>query len=158
MQQRRYRAAGGVVVDRADRVLLLERTVIRGQRNVHEVRLPKGHIEAGESDTEAAIREVREESGYQQLAVLADLGMGEITFKSRGQQVTRSEHYFLMRLLADERGVPTAEGEEALFVPLWAADFESAERSLTYEGERNFVRRARDAFRVLADAAAPKLV
>jgi ADP-ribose pyrophosphatase YjhB (NUDIX family) len=149
MPQRRYRAAGGVVLDRRDRVLLLERDVVRGQRSLHEVRLPKGHIEAGEADTEAAIREVREESGYQELAVLADLGLGEITFKSRGQQVTRSEHYFLMRLLADERGTPTAQGEEALFVPLWASDFESAERSLTYEGERAFVRRARDAYRVL---------
>jgi ADP-ribose pyrophosphatase YjhB (NUDIX family) len=138
-----------VVLDRKDRVLLLERDVVRGPRSVHEVRLPKGHIEAGEDDTTAAMREVREESGYGELAVIADLGLGEITFKSRGQEITRNEHYFLMRLLSDERGAPTAVGEEALFVPLWADDFESAERSLTYDGERAFVRRAREAYRML---------
>ena len=41
MAERRYAAAGGVVVD-GDRMLVLERP----ERN--EVRLPKGHVEPGE--------------------------------------------------------------------------------------------------------------
>lgn len=144
------------MLDSNDRVLLLERDVVRAQRTLHEVRLPKGHIEAGESDVQAAVREVQEESGYRDLRVLADLGQGEVTFRSRGQQITRQEHYFLMRLVSDARGVPTAVGEEALFVPLWAPDFATAETQLTYDGERSFVRRASEAFAVLADEDVPE--
>jgi len=156
MQQRRYRAAGGVVLDDKARILLLERDVVRGSRTLHEVRLPKGHIEPGESDPQAAMREVREESGYVALEILADLGTGEVTFTSRGQQVTRAEHYYLMRLLDPARETPTAVGEEALFVPLWAPDFASAERSLTYDAERAFMRRAREAYAALSDREPPE--
>jgi 8-oxo-dGTP pyrophosphatase MutT (NUDIX family) len=146
MRSVHYRAAGGVVLDATDRVLLLERVLTRGDRRVHEVRLPKGHIEPGESDVEAALREVREESGYQALAVLLDLGVAENRFLARsGEQVTRDEHYYLMRLLSAERGEPTALGEEALFQPLWVADLEAAEATLTFASERAFIARARAA-------------
>jgi 8-oxo-dGTP pyrophosphatase MutT (NUDIX family) len=147
MRSVHYRAAGGVVLDAADRVLLLERVLVRGEQRLHEVRLPKGHIEAGESDVDAAVREVREESGYQDLVVLLDLGAAENRFLARsGEHVTRDEHYYLMRLLSGERGEPTAEGEEALFEPLWAADLDAAERTLTFESERTFIARARVAY------------
>jgi len=62
-----YVAAGGVVIHEGQ-VLLLDRPG-RG-----EVRLPKGHVEPGEEPAEAALREVREEAGYADLAILADLG------------------------------------------------------------------------------------
>jgi 8-oxo-dGTP pyrophosphatase MutT (NUDIX family) len=141
-----YRAAGGVVLDASDRVLLLERDLVRDTRRVHEVRLPKGHVEAGESDVDAALREVTEESGYRNLSVIADLGTHANSFVARGERVTRHEHYYLLRLVSDERGVPTAEGEEALFRPLWMADFDAAERALTFGNEQAFVRRAREAY------------
>ena len=66
---------GGLLVDRIERhghgddrpggrVLLIERTV----DGRHEVRLPKGHIDAGESAHQAALREVCEETGIDDLA------------------------------------------------------------------------------------------
>ena len=73
----RYAAAGGVVVQRdvlqglpaaETHLLLLDRP------RRAEVRLPKGHIDPGESAEEAALRETCEESGYCDLDVLADLG------------------------------------------------------------------------------------
>ena len=57
MRAIRYQAAGGVVVD-DDQVLVL----LRPSRD--EIRLPKGHVERGESARQPAMREVREESGY----------------------------------------------------------------------------------------------
>jgi len=144
----RYRAAGGVVVDGRGRVLLLERDVVRGGRPVHEVRLPKGHVEPGESDLEAALREVCEESGYCDLAVLADLGTGRAEFDFRGDHVVRDEHYFLMRLRSPARTAPNVNpaSEEALFRVVWAENLHVARQMLTFEGEREFVRRAQEWF------------
>ena len=132
MKQVYYRAAGGVVIHQG-KVLLLDRPS-RG-----EVRLPKGHIEEGESPAEAALREVREEAGYAHLDVVADLGTQRVQFEDSRRQVTRDEYYFLMRL-RDEGQVERDEQEQQ-FIPLWtlAAD---ALGCLTFEAEREFVRRA----------------
>ena len=88
-----YRAAGGVVVHDGQ-VLLLDRPS-RG-----EVRLPKGHIDPGETAAQAALREVREESGYADLSILAELGTQTVRFVDphKKRHVTREETYFMMGL------------------------------------------------------------
>ncbi|MEJ5199970.1 MAG: NUDIX domain-containing protein [Anaerolineae bacterium] len=144
-----YRAAGGVVLDEQDRVLLIERIVWREGRQVHEVRLPKGHVEPGETDEQAALREVCEETGYCGLRIIADLGENFTHFVRDGRSVRRCEHYYLMRLTNPRRGEPSFDSptaEESLFRPLWAADLGEAERQLTFETERRFIRRAREIF------------
>ena len=141
-----YRAAGGVVVDDAGRVLMIERDVERAGRMVHEVRLPKGKLEKGETDGQAALREVGEESGYWELEILADLGENTVEFELNGKRVRRDDHYYLMQLTSTEyAGQQMKPGsDEALFEPVWAADFDDAERRLTYAGERDFIRRAKE--------------
>lgn len=135
-----YQAAGGVVLGPDDRVLLIERTV-DGQ---HEVRLPKGHIDAGETAAEAAQREVCEETGYCDLTLVADLGWQTTTFLRAGATVVRDERYYLMRLGSDQQRQPKfTSAREALFRNLWAANLDEAEELLTFEAERSVVRRAR---------------
>lgn len=148
MKQVHYRAAGGVVLDGAERVLLIERTVPRGGKPFHEVRLPKGHIEKGETDEQAALREVCEETGYCTLKIVADLGESHTAFererKGKRQAVTRDNHYYLMDLVDDHNSGQDMDEhkEEALFAPLWAADLAEAEAMLTFEEEKEFIRRA----------------
>ena len=142
---KRYRAAGGVVIDDRLRVLLLTRSVPRESTPSLEIRLPKGHIEDGEAAEEAALREVCEESGYCQLAILADLGELVNEFDFREKHIIRNERYFLMKLLKPDRQpsfFPHPHSEEALFRPLWAASPEEAISLLTFESEKAFVRRA----------------
>jgi 8-oxo-dGTP pyrophosphatase MutT (NUDIX family) len=136
MRQVYYHAAGGVVFHDGE-VLLLDRPD-RG-----EVRLPKGHIEEGESPVEAALREVREEAGYAHLDVVADLGSQLVQFEDpwRQRHVTRDEQYFLMRLCDEER-IERGEQEQQ-FIPLWAPAADAVAR-LTFEAEQAFVRRALD--------------
>jgi len=148
MNIREYRAAGGVLVDDDGRVLLIEREVLRTGDCRHEVRLPKGHVEAGETDAEAALREVCEETGYCGTAIVADLGEVVTEFTVDDALVRRNEHYYLMRLADATPGPPhfdSPTAEEARFLPRWAAGLLEAEMSLTYDSERNFVRRARSA-------------
>jgi len=143
MSRKRVYVAGGVVVDKDGRVLLLEREVLRDDKWIHEIRLPKGHIDPGESHEQCARREVGEESGYWDTEIIADLGYDQSEFKHQGEDIIRTEHYFLMRADPDKRGesAPTGE-EEARFSPIWIP-IESAEDLLTYPSEQHFVRRAK---------------
>ncbi len=128
----RYTAAGGVVTC-DDRVMVLSRP------SCDEVRLPKGHLEQGESLQEAALRETREESGYGGLVIEADLGQQLVSFARSGYQIVRAEHYFLMTFAEGELGSPS--GGEAQFEPLWLS-WDKALAALTFEAEREWVRRA----------------
>lgn len=129
-----YRSAGGVVY-RDGQILLLDRPS-RG-----EIRLPKGHIERGESDADAALREVTEETGYAFLEIVADLGALRVEFHDayKDRDVQRDERFFLMHLQAD--GHVNANESEAQFVPRWVRS-DKATGYLTFESEREFVRRA----------------
>ena len=138
MPERTYRAAGGVVI-RAGEILLLDRPS-RG-----EVRLPKGHIEAGEDPQTAALREVTEESGYADLLVAADLGQQIVEFEYAGAHVVREEHYFLM-LLRSEAEVRRSKKDAAQFFPMWKP-IEEAVDLLTYAAERDVAQRAAAVYR-----------
>lgn len=129
-----YTAAGGVVTDDAGRVLVLDRPS-RG-----EVRLPKGHVEPGESPRATARREVGEESGYVELDAGRDLGEQVVTFDYLGRRITRSERYFAFRLLGARRAERSAK-DAAQFVARWLVPA-AAIQALTFEVELEWVRRA----------------
>ncbi|HNT74841.1 MAG TPA: NUDIX domain-containing protein [Anaerolineae bacterium] len=133
-----YAAAGGVVMDgKGERVLLL----VRPARD--EVRLPKGHIDANETAEEAARREVIEESGYDDLEIVADLGEQLVVFWLDNRQVRREERYFLMQALS-QRQVTRPPEDEHQFFPTWAT-WEEARSSLTFAAEQEWLRRAQQA-------------
>ncbi len=134
----KYQAAGGVVIrDNGAWVLLLERP---GRR---ELRLPKGHIEKGETREQAAVREVQEETGYADVTILNDLGSYTHTFYDflKDREVTRTESFFLMQL-DSERDYAGPHFEHENFMRRWVKR-EEAEHALTYESEKEFIRRAR---------------
>ena len=135
----RYEAAGGVVFD-GDLVLVLERP------SRSEFRLPKGHIEDGETAEAAAVREVAEESGYVDVAVDGSLGVERSEFDTSPDHgpvchIIRNEHYFRMQLVTQA----TAERSVAdlKFIPRWLPVGE-AMGALTFEIEREWLRRAVD--------------
>lgn len=133
----RYATAGGVVIYQ-QQMLLLDRPARQ------EIRLPKGHIDPGETPTMTALRETREESGYADLRILADLDSQLVTFDHQGQHYIRTEFYFLMTLQSEtqvERSTEDATQFQALWVPL-----ENAVAALTYEAEKNMARKAIEAY------------
>jgi 8-oxo-dGTP pyrophosphatase MutT (NUDIX family) len=132
MKAIRYQAAGGVVIH-SGHVHGLQRP------SRDEIRLPKGHLKKGESPQEAALREVREESGYADLAIVDDLGEQTVAFDLEEAHVVRDECYFLMRL-GGPRQVDR-EPQEDQFIPQWM-DPQAALEALTFEAEKEWLRRA----------------
>lgn len=138
-----YATAGGVVVNGRLELLTLGRTVTRNGKPREELRLPKGHIDPGETVEQAACREVGEESGYWGVEILADLKTCHSSFYLDGIQYERDEHYFLMRLADEARSEPApVSEEEALFVPRWVPLVEG-QFHLTYPSEQEFAWRAK---------------
>lgn len=133
MKTVRYSAAGGVVIHDGA-VLLLNRPTLS------EVRLPKGHIEDGESPEVAALRETAEESGYVDLVVKQDLGSRMVEFEYDDKRVKRTEHYFLMDL-ATATTVARPPKDAAQFEVLWVP-LQQAAAMLTFDAERDVVERA----------------
>lgn len=129
-----YQAAGGIIVHEGQALLLR-----RLSRN--EVRLPKGHVEPGEEVCEAALREVREETGYASLRIVHDLGAQLVEFDNPrdGYHYLRLEHYFIMAL--DDEEPFDRPPQDAQFSPWWAPLTEAA-LLLTFESEREVARRA----------------
>ena len=145
MKTKHHETAGGVVLNTAGEVLTIVRDVVRDGALVHEIRLPKGHIDPGETAEQAAVREVQEESGYAHLEIIGDLGEAQSEYDYGGKHHIRVERYFLMRLTREERGAPapTPGSEECLFEPEWRT-LADAEAAMTYPSERAFIRRARE--------------
>jgi 8-oxo-dGTP pyrophosphatase MutT (NUDIX family) len=98
--------------------------------------LPKGHLDAGETPLQAAIREVREEAGVS-VEHLADLGEVRYWYTRAGRRISKSVEFFLFGYLAGDLADHDEEVEEVRWMPL-----AQAQRSLSYAGEREMVGRA----------------
>lgn len=114
----------------------------------HEtVRLPKGHLEVGETLEEAASREVAEEVGVRArvLAPLSDVAYRYVE-QSDGREVAKRVHFFLMAYEDGDARPVDGEMTGVAWRPL-----AEAERVLTFDSERAVVARAR----ALLDSADP---
>ena len=91
--------------------------------------LPKGHIEDGEEESEAAVREVREETGYVGNPICP---VGTDTFTVDDEMV--KVEYFLMEV---EAHVPRNETRRIGWF-----SFETALQTLTHHGNKELLRKA----------------
>lgn len=108
---------------------------LTGQRNV---RLPKGKPDAGESLEQAALREVREETGLQ-ARLSAPLGSVSYSYSEAGERVEKRVHFFLMEHSGGPAGPADGELERIVWCPIAAA-----QERLTFATERDVLARARE--------------
>jgi 8-oxo-dGTP pyrophosphatase MutT (NUDIX family) len=105
--------------------------------------LPKGLIDPGEKPEEAAVREVREETGLEAERVVKLGNVRYIYMRSwsDGARVFKAVTYYLFRYLSGRIGNITPEMrhevEQASWIPL-----QEAAKLLTYKGDREIVRGA----------------
>ena len=132
---RRAISAGGVIVqDRADGrwVLLIAR---RSVTRMLQWTLPKGGVEQGESLQQAAVREVREETGIH-AAIASELGVVDYWFVWRpdGVRYHKYVHYYVMTPVAGHLHERDDEAERVCWLPLG-----QALGRMSYPNERELV-------------------
>ena len=107
--------------------------------------LPKGLVDPGEKADQAAVREVREETGITGaiLTKLLDIRYVYVRAWSDQQRVFKIVSFYLLRYesgeiddLSEEMRI---EVKQALWIPL-----QEAERKLAYRGERDAIKKARE--------------
>ena len=128
------KSAGGVVIRRFNGVWQF--LVIRPLGKDRVWALPKGHMEEHEVEHEAAIREVREETGVR---VSLDERLGDIDYRFRVEdgRIHKTVAFFLLMWASGEPMAQAAEVAEVKWI-----DLERSEEELTYAGERSMALRA----------------
>lgn len=92
------KSAGGVLIHNFNGIS--KALIIRVRKDKFE--LPKGHIEKGESPEEAAIREMKEETGIvSQLLVDRHLSTISYEFESNGKEICKEVQYFCLSSYGD---------------------------------------------------------
>ncbi len=129
-------SAGGVVVRIQDGrpMFLLIRDSYRNWG------FPKGHLETGETPHAAALREVAEETGLEDLQLRGEIQTIDWYFRFRGRLVHKVCHFFLMQT---ESATTSPQRDEGITACRWES-FERAFSLVSYENARAVLRRAFD--------------
>ena len=123
-------ACAGGVVFHGGQILIL-------QKRNREWVLPKGHVEPGETHAEAAIREVREETGVKAQIVGQLKPTSYRFFKRNGREISKRVSWFLMEAEQD----PWLRWE-GIFVQVCFVHSDEALKILTFASDRDLVRAA----------------
>jgi 8-oxo-dGTP pyrophosphatase MutT (NUDIX family) len=126
-------SAGGVLARPSERGW--EVCLVRARRHWG---LPKGHLEAGESPQQAALREIAEECGVNTaaLSIVAELPASEYVYRRDGRLMFKLVHHFLVVAPAGSQVAPQpGEIDEAEWLPIGEAmaraSFEDTRTALT---------------------------
>ena len=143
----RETSAGGVVyrLDGATPLFLLIRDSYRNWG------FPKGHLERGEKADVAAMREVREETGLDGLALRGAIETIDWYFRFRGRLIHKICHFYLMET---EHAATRPQKTEGITECRWAS-FDEAEKLISYGNARDVLERANAIVTEIAPVAEP---
>ncbi len=91
--------AGGVIFRRNEKNKQLEILLIQDAKNRWTI--PKGHIEEGETARDTAEREIREETGLQEMKVMSFLGKINFRYRRVSSLVLMTTDIFLVQALGN---------------------------------------------------------
>ncbi len=112
-------SAGGLVIDTSGtKGLLIGRRDLKDQSRERLLwSLPKGHIEAGETPEQAAIREVAEETGIES-EISRALGVIDFWFMAGGKRIHKTVHHYLFKEVGGELSPQVTEVDDVAWFPL----------------------------------------
>ena len=126
-------SAGGVVLDLTSTppgVALIAR---HDRRSRLLWSLPKGHVEAGETPEQAALREVHEETGLVG-RILAPLGIIDFWFVVEDRRIHKTVHHYVIEAIGGDLCDDDLEVEAVAWIP-----YDQVVRKLAYGDERRLV-------------------
>jgi 8-oxo-dGTP pyrophosphatase MutT (NUDIX family) len=132
-------SAGGVVTRRNDGAIDVALAARRTRKGDLAWGLPKGLVEKGEAPEQAALREVREETGLE-AEILDPLGDISYWYVWEDERIRKKVTFFLMEATGGDVSLHDHEMEEIRWFPL-----QEAVRRASYPSERTVLRRAVDA-------------
>jgi 8-oxo-dGTP pyrophosphatase MutT (NUDIX family) len=103
---REYTAGGVVFRHVGDRI-----EILMIQDRLGRWTIPKGHVEAGESIEQTALREVAEETGLTHLRLGEKLDKLHFFYRKEGKLIFMTTHVFLMEALGDTDNVIPEDSE-----------------------------------------------
>jgi 8-oxo-dGTP pyrophosphatase MutT (NUDIX family) len=125
-------SAGGVVVRGQEVVVIVPtRRAADGSR---VLALPKGHVDPGEAPIQAAVREVREETGVVVGEPLCELGQSRYWYRREGRTISKAVAFYLFEYIRGDIADHDDEVEEVRWIALDAALHE-----LSHQAERQMV-------------------
>ena len=129
IEQKEKVAAGGIVEDDQRRVLIVHR------QRYDDWSFPKGGVDEGETNEQAALREVKEEAGLE-CEIIGQLSPSRYFFKThKGETKPKVVYYFLMKIIGGRLFTDGLETDEAV----WCSVEDAANR-LTYQGDKDILR------------------
>jgi len=130
-EQAREFSAGGVVV-RGEQLVAIVPTR-RAADGSRVLALPKGHVDPGETPIEAAVREVREETGIVAEPV-CELGESRYWYRRDGRTIGKTVQFFLFEYIEGDTADHDDEVEEVRWISL-----RDALTELSHTAEREMV-------------------
>jgi 8-oxo-dGTP pyrophosphatase MutT (NUDIX family) len=104
-----HRAAGGVVMNKNNQILFIERNGLWD--------LPKGHVEGDETNEETAVREVMEECGIDEPKIIEEVCETYHTYILNNEYILKQTSWFLMSYSG--RAVTKPQIEEGISKVVW---------------------------------------
>jgi bis(5'-nucleosidyl)-tetraphosphatase len=118
-------SAGGIILNEFDEVILVFTDTKSWQ-------FPKGTVEKGESYLKAAIREIKEETGIEDIKPIKKLPVYTRLSNDRDKKILRDIHYFLFKTKKKEL-TSGAEVSDCEWISI-----NNVEDKLTYKKDKEF--------------------
>jgi 8-oxo-dGTP diphosphatase len=125
-------SAGGIIFNDKNQVLLINNAAMRNPKKSYWG-FPKGHIHEDESSKDAAIREVKEETGIE-VEVIEKIGDSKYVFTIEGEKIFKVVIMFLMRHSSGEIKIQ----EEELLGAEWVST-EEALKKLSFPKDKQLL-------------------
>ena len=129
-------SSGGIVY-KDDHFLLVENARMKNPEEKWWG-FPKGHLEEGESNEEAAIREVEEETGIKS-EIIQKIGQSKYNLTKNGENIFKVVTIYLMKYISGDLKAQLEEVSNVIWLP-----YEEALKKLTYPGDKDLLRKAKE--------------